>query len=66
MSKGPYRCKFEGCGDTFLRESDLKKHLSLAHDIKHPISQIELLKSWGYADLEERKDETIEFEISIF
>jgi len=56
-----YDCAF--CDDCFIQLSDYKKHLSLKHNIKHPISHIEILAAQGFEEKEETK--TIKFKMNI-
>jgi hypothetical protein len=51
-----------GCGEVFIRKRDLKQHLSKIHGITHPISQIQILNSWGY---EIDKDRKVSFKITL-
>ena len=63
MTSGPYSCKFEGC--SFISDSltGLKQHLIQAHNLKHPITRLEVLSNWGYEEKEETK--TIKFKMNI-
>jgi len=60
-----YACKFSYCDDVFLRRQDLKQHLSKVHGLTHPISQIQILKEWGYTDEDKLKDKTINMKITV-